>query len=191
MVAAELCTLHFQYGNNPQQIVANALFADGAAAVVGQYQASGQNHEGNDRDAPWRLRGSGSHVLPDSRDAMTWRIGDHGFIMTLSPRVPDLIRSHLGPWLRRWLASLDLSPKEVDGWAIHPGGPRVISAVEETLDLPPTAGDTSRAVLAEHGNMSSPTVLFILDRLRLAAHRRVVALAFGPGLTVEAAVFER
>lgn len=190
MVAAELCTLHFQYGYDPQQIVANALFGDGAAAVVGHATPHGAPpHDGG--DVRWGLIGSGSHVLPDTRGEMTWRIGDHGFVMSLSARVPELVKAEVGPWVRGWLDGLGLEVGDIDGWAIHPGGPRVISAVQAALGLDPHAGDTSRAVLAEHGNMSSPTVLFILDRLGRRGCRRCVGIAFGPGLTVEAAVFER
>jgi predicted naringenin-chalcone synthase len=128
-------------------------------------------------------------LLPDSEDAMTWTIGDEGFGMTLSARVPALIGEHLGPWLTRWLAGRGLTLADIRSWAVHPGGPRVLDAVEEALALPAGATDVSRQVLAEHGNMSSPTVLFILERLaRQGAPRPCVSLAFGPGLVAEAAL---
>ncbi|MEO1237123.1 MAG: type III polyketide synthase [Planctomycetota bacterium] len=188
MCCVELCTLHFQYGWDPQKVVANALFADGAAAVVGRPLVNPAP------EAP-KVVAHGSLLLPgagvgaDSRDLMTWIIRDHGFEMTLSPRVPDVIRAHLGGWFEPWLAEHGLSLSDVNGWAIHPGGPRVIGAVEEALELCSGAGDHSRAVLRDAGNMSSPTVLFILDRLRRhAVPRPWVALAFGPGLTIEASI---
>ncbi len=122
---------------------------------------------------------------------MTWRIGDHGFEMTLSRRVPELITAHLRGWLVQWLDQHGLELGDVGSWAIHPGGPRILSAAEESLGLPPEATQVSRDVLAGHGNMSSPTVLFILDRLRqTAAPRPVVMLGFGPGLVAEAALIE-
>jgi predicted naringenin-chalcone synthase len=118
---------------------------------------------------------------------MTWTVGDHGFEMTLSKRVPGLIATHLRPWLEGWLAGLGVSPGGVGSWAVHPGGPRILGAVEEGLNLPRAALDASRAVFREYGNMSSPTVLFILERLRSAgAARPCVLLAFGPGLVAEA-----
>jgi predicted naringenin-chalcone synthase len=121
---------------------------------------------------------------------MTWRIGDHHFEMTLSKRVPSLIAGGLRPWLEAWLASQGLRRDGVASWAIHPGGPRILSAVEEALELRPEASATSRAVFADCGNMSSPTVLFILERLRRErAPRPCVALGFGPGLAAEAALF--
>ena len=177
--AVELCSIHFFYGWDAEKVLANALFADGAGAVV----LDGMDGPG------WRLRASGSAVLPDSRDAMTWRIGDHGFEMTLSPEVPGLIRTHLRPWAERWLGGQGLSIGDVRSWAIHPGGPSILDAVENALGLAPEATAPSRDVLVEHGNMSSPTILFILERLRAGgAAGPCVALGFGPGLAIEAAL---
>ena len=136
------------------------------------------------------MAASGSCLFPDSADAMTWHIADHGFTMTLSPRVPELLRKHLRPWLESWLGDNELALADVRSWAIHPGGPKILSAVEESLELPAEAMAASRAVLSEFGNMSSPTVLFVLDRLRKEnAARPCVALGFGPGLVVEGALF--
>lgn len=181
--ATELCSLHHQYGWDSERIVANALFADGAGAVVAT--------SGSAPAVPgaYRLVASGSTLIDDSDDAMTWRIGNHGFTMTLSPRVPDLIGLHLRPWLESWLARQGTSLAAVGSWAVHPGGPRILSAVGEALGLEPARLYQSQRVLAEFGNMSSPTILFILDRLRRPeAARPCVALAFGPGLAVEAAL---
>ena len=121
---------------------------------------------------------------------MGWTVGDHGFEMTLSRRVPGLIAGHLRPWLEAWLADNGLSLAEVRSWAVHPGGPKIVSAVEECLGLSAEALAPSRAVFAGHGNMSSPTVLFIVQKLRAVdAPRPCVALGFGPGLVAEAALF--
>ena len=186
LCAVELCTLHFHYGWDEGKVVANGLFADGAAAAVLRV---GDDTDGPPR--PWRLRATGSCLLPDSSQDMGWQIGDHGFEMTLSNRVPSVIGGHLLPWLTSWLSEHGKSLDEVGSWAIHPGGPKVIDAVQEALDLSPQDTQPSRAVLAEHGNMSSPTVLFILRRLAdRDADRPCVMLAFGPGLVVEAARFE-
>jgi predicted naringenin-chalcone synthase len=182
LCAVELCSLHFHYGWDPEKVVANALFADGAGALVGEAGSAAP-------PGGWSLLGSASTLLPDSQDAMTWTIGDHGFEMTLSPRVPALIAEHLRPWLERWLAERALRLEDIGSWAVHPGGPRILAAVERALALPPEASATSREVLAEHGNMSSPTVLFILQRLAAEGARRpCLALGFGPGLVAEAAL---
>lgn len=174
--AVELCSLHFCYSAEPDRVVANALFGDGAAAAV-----VAPSHE-----AP-RVAACGSCLFPDSTECMTWRIGDHGFEMTLSARVPGLIREHLPSWLRSFLDAHGVGVRDVAVWAVHPGGPRILSDVEAALGLSPEALAESRAVLAAHGNMSSPTVLFIIDRLRRSGRLPTpcVALAFGPGLIAE------
>ena len=182
LAAVELCTLHIHYGRDAARLVANALFADGAAAVVGVAPVAAPA-------GAWRVAATGSCLVPDSASAMTWTVGDHGFAMTLSKEVPRLIATHLRPWLAGWLERQGVPLADVASWAVHPGGPRILSAVEEGLGLPRDALDASRAVLADCGNMSSPTVLFILDRLRAAgAPRPCVALGFGPGLVAEAAL---
>ncbi|NNK61672.1 MAG: type III polyketide synthase [Gemmatimonadetes bacterium] len=180
LCAVELCSLHFAYGWDPEMLVANTLFADGAAALVGWSGTDG-----------WAVRDQGTLLMPDSQEAMTWRIGDHGFRMTLSSQVPERIRSHLAGWLVPWLAERGLRPDQVGSWAVHPGGPRILEAVEDAMELPDGALRVSRETLRDYGNMSSPTVLFILERMRReAAPRPCVALAFGPGLVVEAAILD-
>jgi alpha-pyrone synthase len=180
LCAVELCSLHYHYGKDPQGLVANALFADGAAAVVGTAAEVAGG---------WRVAATASCLLPHSTDAMGWTIGDHGFVMSLSRRVPALIATHLRPWLEGWLQQQGIDLAAVGSWAVHPGGPRILDAVERSLGLPSSALAISREVFAGHGNMSSPTVLFILDRLRAVdAPRPCVALAFGPGLVAETAL---
>jgi predicted naringenin-chalcone synthase len=180
LCAVELCSLHFQYAWDPELLVGNAVFGDGAAALVGQ---------ASDDPSAWRVAATGSCLLPDSSDAMSWAISDHGFVMQLSARVPDLIKLHLRPWLESWLGEQGVRLSEIGAWDVHPGGPRILSAVEAALELKPQATATSRDVLREHGNLSSPTVLFVLQRLReQAARRPCVMLAFGPGLVAEAAL---
>jgi predicted naringenin-chalcone synthase len=178
--AVELCSLHFAYGWDPEMLVPNALFSDGAAAVVGRV-AAGDEHD------QWRVAANKTLLFADSAEDMTWRIGDHGFRMTLSARVPDLIEDRLGAWLDEWLGEHGLGTPDVASWAVHPGGPRILGAVERAAGLERTRTDVSRGVLSDFGNMSSATVLFILERLRRdGAPRPCVALAFGPGLVAEA-----
>ncbi|HAH47099.1 MAG TPA: type III polyketide synthase, partial [Planctomycetaceae bacterium] len=166
----------------PDKIVANALFADGAAAVVGKQSQSRSGEQ-------WELVASGSTVVPDSEEMMSWRIGDHGFEMTLSPQIPDLIKARLRPWLENWLAGQGIRIEEVGSWAIHPGGPRILTVVADAVGFEEEKLAPSREILSEFGNMSSPTVLFILQRLQAAqAARPCVMLGFGPGLTIEAAL---
>ena len=128
-----------------------------------------------------------SNLLPDSEDAMSWHIGNHGFIMKLSARIPELISQYLREWIEQWLAASRLKITDIGAWAVHPGGPRVIDSVQESLGLSERTLRASRKTLHDFGNMSSPTVLFILERIRKLRHGGpIVLLAFGPGLTVEA-----
>lgn len=174
----ELCSLHIQASQPDGCPVADALFADGAAACVVGHQAHGNTPT---------LRRSASILLPNSHDAMGWTIGPAGFSMVLSPAVPDILSRYAKPWVEGVLADENLTINDVRSWAIHPGGPRVLESVAESLGLPEGATDASAAILREHGNMSSATVLFILERLlRTNIQTPALVLAFGPGLTGEA-----
>lgn len=187
LCATELCSLHYQYDFQPDQIIANALFADGAAAMV----ITSSQPAAESLDVSPVLLGNGSFLFANTRDAMTWQISDHGFAMTLSPRVPELIKASLPSWLSRWLATFDLSLADIEHWAIHPGGPKIMDAVIEALELSPNAADCSRDVLKKYGNMSSPTSLFVLQEMQnRSLHGYCVMLGFGPGLAVEAALLK-
>jgi predicted naringenin-chalcone synthase len=177
-----MCSLHHQYGWDVGQIVANALFADGAAALI---VIGGEPRSASDL----RVVASGSQVIDDSEDAMSWRIGDHGFMMTLSQRIPELIARNIRGYLEGWLSDFGLDLGRVGSWAVHPGGPRILSAFSEATRIGGTRLKFSHEILAEFGNMSSPTVFFIINRMRQTGSARpIVALAFGPGLVVESAL---
>src|SRR5207245_2193694 len=155
-----------------EQIVAHALFSDAAAAAVLLPQARG-----------YEVRDVVSVTDVTTADYMTWDVTDLGFRMGLSSRVPDVLDAHVAGLVTDLLTRHGLALSDVDGWAVHPGGPRILDVVQARLGLSDADLATSRRVLAQHGNCSSPTVLMILDELRTAAPRHVVALAFGPGLT--------
>ncbi|MHB8901328.1 MAG: type III polyketide synthase, partial [Thermoguttaceae bacterium] len=179
LCSVELCSLHYCYQWDEQRFLGNAFFADGAAAAV-------VGRPSHDLPGLWRLTGTGSCLIPDSLDAIGWEIGDHGFEMSLSSEVPGLIEQHLPAWLPGWLETCGTSIGGVESWAVHPGGPRILTAVQRSLGLSETALSVSREVLAELGNMSSPTVLFILQRLReLRGRETCLMLGFGPGLAAE------
>lgn len=180
LCAIELCSLHYSYGWDPKRVVGNALFADGCAAVV-------LGEGGN--DAPMRLAANGACLFPDSEQAMAWNVRDHGFDMVLSSKVPNLIQANLKPWLSAWLDKQGLGIEDVRSWAIHPGGPRVLTGVQEALGLPNGSTDVSRMILEKNGNMSSATVLFILkEMLARGMTGPCVAIGFGPGLAAEVAL---
>ena len=142
LCAVELCSLHMAYGWHPEKVVANALFADGAAAVVASVNPSPVHQS-------FALRRSGSMVIPKSADLMHWEIGDHGFAMGLSPLVPETIGASLLPWLRDWLNDVDIELEAVTSWAVHPGGPKILSTCAEVLSLEPNRLLDSRAVLQD------------------------------------------
>lgn len=182
MVCIELCSLHYQYGWDPDRVVSNAIFADGAAAVV-------LNAAGSTNAVFPAVIETGSRLVLDSKAAMTWRIGDSGFEMTLSAEVPGLIEAKLRAFITSWLGKQGLTIADIGGWAAHPGGPRILRAVETSLELSSTALACSRAVLADHGNMSSATMLFILRRFMDSnVPRPWLMLGFGPGLEIEVAL---
>lgn len=184
LCAVELCSLHYRLTWDDEGMVGNALFADGAAAVV----CAASESKG---PALWNVPSTGSCLIPDSENEMSWRIGDHGFEMRLTGQVPVLIEEHLQKWMADWLDGLGETIDSVGTWAVHPGGPRILDAVENAINLPRKACAVSREVLDQFGNMSSPTVLFILDRLRRRdAALPIVMLGFGPGLMAEIALLK-
>ncbi len=188
VVAAEVCSVHFQHEHlSTDRIIANALFADGAGACVVAGSAAKARLSFRPLAA---IAGTAATIIPGTRDAMSWTMGDHGFVMSLSKDVPAIIEREVRGWLGACLDSQGLALADIRSWCVHPGGPRVLESVQRALGLPADALEDSHAVLREHGNMSSPTVLAILER-RLARDAHAwpcVMLAFGPGLTAEAAV---
>lgn len=201
VVCVELCTLHFQIVPSDDNLLANSLFADGAAAAVVAADPENDGRGGDGAALGWRrglrftIERTGSWLAAGTEREMAWTIGDTGFQMGLSALVPRLLGVEVGGFLER---ALRIEPGELaafDFWAVHPGGPAILDQVARALGLAPQLLASSRRVLADYGNMSSPTVLFVLERIAAeiaatdsGAPRRGVALAFGPGLTLEAAV---
>ncbi|MGY1736431.1 type III polyketide synthase [Geodermatophilus sp. SYSU D00684] len=178
LLCCELTSLHVQPAQRDlDQVVAHALFSDAAAAVVVEPGA------GRGR----RLAGVVARTDPSTADHMTWDVTDLGFRMGLSPRVPDVLSRHVGDVVAELLDGAGLRVEDVAGWAVHPGGPRIIDVVRDELGLAESHVAASRRVLAEHGNCSSATVLLVLQELA-DVEGPVVAMAFGPGLTLYAAL---
>jgi len=183
-VCVELCSLHFQKKALPDFIVANSLFADGAAAAV--YARPGRLKKGLGD-----LLATHSRVETDSLDHMSWRIGPSGFEMRLNREVPARLKAAAPSFVGELLGKAGLEP-EASAWAIHPGGRKIVDEVQTALALTDSQVLSSREVLSACGNMSSATILFVLDReLRRASASAVTALGFGPGLTMEGAVLSR
>jgi alkylresorcinol/alkylpyrone synthase len=181
LLCVELPSLHVQPSERDvQQVVAHALFSDAAAALVLVPGGPGP-----------RVVRLVARTDPTTTDYMTWQITDLGFRMGLSPEVPDALARHVVPAVGDLLDPSGAVRPEGGGWAVHPGGPRILDVVAQRLDLPGDAMAASTRVLAEHGNCSSATVLLVLDDLlrRPGGLRGPgVAMAFGPGLTLYAAL---
>ena len=179
VVNVELCTLHLQESGDLEQVLSFLVFADGAAASLVSAEPVGL-----------ALDRFHTEIVADAAGLITWRIGDAGFDMHLSGQVPAAVAEGLRLGER---AILDgARPGAIDIWAVHPGGRSVLDAVSAALDLPTGALDVSRAVLHDQGNMSSATILFVLEAILAAAPRpgaRGCALGFGPGLTAETLLF--
>ena len=174
VVSVELCTLHLQPTDRLESLLAMGQFADGAAAAL--VTAEG----------PGLALGEGlSMTLEDSHELITWTIGDTGFAMELSGEVPGRLAEALGNEDVAGVVTAGEPVDTIEAWAIHPGGKSIVDAVERGLGLPPEKVATSRAVLQDYGNMSSATVLFVLERLMRERPASGVALAFGPGLAME------
>ena len=180
----ELTSLHLQPATGaPDQYVSHALFGDAAAAVAVLPGGPGRGLEVVDVVA---------RTDPATADHMTWDVTDLGFRMGLSPDVPAVLARHVRDVVGGLLDRHHLTTADVDAWAVHPGGPRILQTVAERLALPDGALDASYQVLAERGNCSSATVLLVLEALRAAGRprpgRAAVAMAFGPGLTLYTAL---
>ncbi|WP_313817635.1 type III polyketide synthase [Citricoccus sp.] len=215
VVSAELCTVHVRVANDQDTIVGASLFSDGAGAaiVTGEAGKAGKTGHaegvaagggaaaggaGTGRTPALRLDGFATVLTPVGEEAMAWNIGDHGFEMILGTYVPHIIDEHITGALEPLLAAepeLAARPyAELEHWAIHPGGRSILDKVQARLELTDAQLEPARDTLRDYGNMSSATVLFVLQRILERAGEsgtdgeRVCAMAFGPGLTVESAL---
>ena len=189
VVSVELCSLHIQQSTSPAHLIAMSLFADGAAACLVGEATPGDTEI-------FRLDAFRSEIQPDTESEMVWEIGDHGFVLHLSPQIPE----HLAKAAPATLDHL-FDGEYPEFWAIHPGGRAIVDRLQKVFSLTPAQVAASRTILRRYGNLSSATILFVLDELRqtLAQEkqnsssgrsRRLcsgVAMAFGPGLVIEMA----
>ncbi len=175
MVAIEICSTAFRLDQlDKANIVATALFADGAAAAV---LRAGENGH-------CQIEGAGEHTWPDSLNIMGWNVDPQGLGVIFDRSIPPFARDNFGPAIRAILGRMGLAKADVGRFCCHPGGSKVIEALEDTLELDRHALDYERAVLRDYGNMSAPTVLFVLERLMQAGLTERTALtALGPGFS--------
>jgi|ETNmetMinimDraft_15_1059895.scaffolds.fasta_scaffold00150_4 predicted naringenin-chalcone synthase len=177
-VAVELCSLHFQKRPEPDFMFAHCLFGDGCGAAV----FAG---EGRSETPLARVLHTHSIVSDHSLDQMSWRIGDTGFEMRLSPQVPETLTREAGVFIDRLLDG-NIAPKEIGTWAIHPGGRKILEELQLAFEWNDEQIEPSFSVLRDYSNMSSSTIFFVLDEcLKRGCDAPIAALGFGPGLTIE------
>jgi predicted naringenin-chalcone synthase len=200
MTAVELCSLHCRFQWETEKIVGNALFGDGSASLVFRHgMSSSPTAPATDQETTncWEVIDCGSTLIPDSEAALSWHVGDHGFEMILTNAIGEHIETSLHHWLKGWLNEREITLDQIEHWGVHPGGPRILAAVKNSLQLTEDQLATSMKVLKTFGNMSSPTVLFILDEFgrSQAADPNATGgfgllLAFGPGMIAEVALLK-
>jgi alkylresorcinol/alkylpyrone synthase len=188
-VAVELCTLSLRHDLlSKANIVATALFGDGAGACI--LRAPGAGERATSGHANITL--TGEHAWPDTIDLMGWNVDPEGFGVIFARAIPPFARANMGAAVSSMLATGDLTIPAIDRFICHPGGARVVDALEESLGLPAQSLDHEREILTNYGNMSAPTVLFVLERMVAAGlPHRAALLAMGPGFTASCAVLER
>lgn len=184
IVCTELCTIHFQKGCDMDSIASGLLFADGSAAVL----VSGDDNEGIS------IKHFYSEIALQGHDDMAWNISGKGFLMRLSAYIPQLLQAGIEPLLKNALLESGLQKEEISHWAIHPGGKKILESVQKELKLSAEDMSVSFDVLRRYGNMSSPTILFVLKEIIGNVKRngnKIFAAAFGPGLTMETLILEK
>lgn len=181
IVSVELCTLHFQKSKKSNDVIASTLFADGAGAVLIQSV--------NENKKYFSLENFYCDLLPQSKQEMAWHIADQGFDMALSAYVPRCIESGIAAFMQKLLKQPKLGINNIDYFAIHPGGVKILEACENALKISSEKNNYSYQVLRNYGNMSSATILFVLkalwDDVKLKSQKNIFCCAFGPGLTLE------
>ncbi|MES2219073.1 MAG: type III polyketide synthase [Pseudomonadota bacterium] len=183
IVSVELCTIHFQKSMDIDNIIANSIFADGAAAVLVQATPKQPQY--------LILENFHNDLLPQTQKEMAWHIGDNGFDIRLSTYVPEIIQTGIADFMNNFLNLYDLKSTDIDLYAIHPGGIKILEACESALNITKDHNKYSYQILRHYGNMSSATVLFVLKALwediKNDDHQKnIFSCAFGPGLTLEA-----
>ncbi len=188
VISLELCSLHLQLGGE-DSMLANSLFADGVAAALVSARTPQQDHP------CFELGDFSSALIPSGKEDMAWRIGDNGFDISLSSYVPKIIGANISAILDQTLQATQTRQSDIDIWAVHPGGKAIVDKIQQSLDLAPDKLSASRHILKEFGNMSSATILFVLQHIlqqpSATDSQQVCAMAFGPGLTVELALLQK
>ncbi|TYP94120.1 putative naringenin-chalcone synthase [Fodinibius salinus] len=188
VVCLELCTLHLQDSDNTDQLISASVFADGAGGmIIGSKPPS--------KSAGFEIKQFATAIADESQDDMSWTIGDTGFEMVLSTYVPEIIESNLTEAIQPMLDDYNLSTKQIAHWAVHPGGRAILDKIQQSFTLEDKQLAAPRTILAEYGNMSSATILFVLAELlkneNITKTEPILSMAFGPGLTIESGLLTK
>jgi alkylresorcinol/alkylpyrone synthase len=191
-LCTELCALTFRAGDGSKSnVIASALFGDGAAALVMRADDGRRKDEGSHARPRVLIHAWGEHTWPDTRDVMGWRVEDDGLAVIFSRDIPMLVRERMRPVTDAFLAGLDMTRDDLDGFILHPGGEKVLTALDEVYGLGTGDMADARTVLAQHGNMSAVTVLAVLEQALIHGRRgRYLMLALGPGFSVGMALVD-
>lgn len=180
VVCTEICTIHFQQDYTLDNAASSLLFGDGSAAVlVSNTVTSGRS---------LRLKSFYSDICYRGKDDMSWQLSNNGFLMKLSAYIPQLIQEDISELFSKALRDSDLEKEAITHWCLHPGGKKILEVIKQQLSLSTEDLASSRKVLSEYGNMSSPTILFVLKELMQGLNEspaNIFGVAFGPGLTME------
>jgi len=187
IVSVELCSIHLQKEQTEDNLLAQSLFADGAAAMV----VSGLQPSGT---PALEIVQSASQLVISGQSDMAWQIGDYGFQMALTSYVPKIIEGGIKQLTAKLLDQSALELSDIDAFAIHPGGKKILEAIELQLGLSKDQNQAAYEILKNYGNMSSPTILFVLknvwSKLKSQPNKKILSFAFGPGLTLESLLFK-
>lgn len=186
VICLELCSIHFQDSENTDNLISASVFADGGSGAI--VSSRKPNNTG------YRLDHFATSIADESEKDMAWTIGDTGFDMVLSTYVPDIIKSNLKEAILPLFTNFNKSLEDIQHWAIHPGGRAILDKIETNFELQPYQLEASRSVLSNYGNMSSATIFFVLNHLLKQSSNRdesTLAMAFGPGLTIESGLFTK
>jgi len=187
IVCVELCTLHFQAVDNNDNLLANTIFGDGSAAVVVvSDKAAKKNHQ-----AGLAIHGFYSLLLNQGKNLMGWNITPTNFEMVLDSGIPEFIGNEVNEIVMKASEKLKINPSAIDKWAIHPGGKKILDSIKKNAQLSDSDMQYSYKVLSDYGNMSSPTILFVLNEIMQAEHAEgetIFSIGFGPGLSIETAL---
>lgn len=182
LVSIEMCTLHLKFDNSVDSILSASLFADGAAAALISAEKPQTEHY-------YEIHKLKTISAPVGTKDLLWNVGDIGFDIVLSTEVPKIIGNHIPELIQDLFQEIPITPADVDVWALHPGGKAIVDQFEKAMEVDPEKLVYSREVLKNYGNMSSATILFVMQQWLGKAKGNVVGVTFGPGLTVETGHF--